>query len=229
MLRWFGKKKASRRIVAPDAVYMHRAVADEALLRTAEASDLPVIVTSFFPTSLSRIEFLLNERDAAVRVLVEDALPTYDELDECIWTLRADRAVSAGDAVGEWLRGLRRECLFLFVEHFPILREEGAVLDLLEDLADKVMQRAIFFTGVDEPVMKVFGGERLVTLMESLGIDPSGRINHSIVDKALLNARRKIGNRVQHPLPADSDIEWCELNLKMPGGPVDSLTQSRKK
>lgn len=205
------KKKKSYRIVAPNAVYMYRSMADEALVQSAEASDLPVIVTSFFPASLSRIALAFKEAGMAPQHLGTGGFPRYENLDATPWLLKAE-LITAGLGFDNWLRRSERECLFLFVEHHPLINVEDASLDVLEKIAESTMQRAIFFCGMDEPLMRLFGADRLVALMKSMGMAETEKISHPMVDKALLNARKKIEKNGSMYLPADSDAEWFERN-----------------
>src|SRR5262245_13289686 len=57
----WGKKKAPRLVDELDEVYIRGPLADAALVRAARDCTLPVIVASFFPKSLARIEPLLAD------------------------------------------------------------------------------------------------------------------------------------------------------------------------
>lgn len=213
MFGLWGKKNKAYRIVAPSAVYMHRSMADEALVQSAEASNLPVIVTSFFPASLSRIELALNEAGIGATYLGAGDMARYGELDDTPRLLKTD-LVTAGLGFDDWLLRSEREFLFLFVEHYPLIDVENAALEVLEKIAESTMQRVIFFCGLDEPLMRMFGADRLAALMKSLGMDETEKISHPMVDKSLLNARKKIEKKIPCPLPADSDAEWFERNYQ---------------
>ena len=208
------RKKVVRRTVAPNAVYVSRKMADEALVQTVLASAYPVVAVSFFPDSLSWIGRALE--DAQMPATEVSSCSSANEfLAPSPLLLNARRAT---DAVGfeAALLGADTEFLFVFVERFPLHSVSEQFLDRLERVAVTRMQRVIFFTGLDEPLMSVFGGERLIQLMERLGMDPTERISHDMVDQSIENACRRIEKQVRRPMPADSDAEWFSRHF--PGG-----------
>ncbi len=213
MFGWFKKKNSARRIVAPDSVYMFRRVADEALVKTAEESDLPVIITSFFPDSLSRIHAILNSNGINALNLDIWKLPTCEDFCKSTWLLPAIQ-IHEDRGFDNRLLQLNKECLFLFVEHYPLIDMEDYVLDVINKAAQSRMQRVIFFVGMDEPLMKIFNAQRIIDLMQTMGLQEHERISHPMVDKAILNARKKIQSRIAGPIPSNSDDEWFQKNLR---------------
>ena len=205
------KRKKVRTVTAPNSVYMSREIADEALIATAAASEYPVIVASFFKDSLDRLEVKLREADVEATRLEHFGYGGNGPKDAPL-LLHAGRGVDDTE-FERWLQGADAEFLFLFVEHFPLLSVEEKLLDVLERAQERRMQRAMFFTGLDEPLMVAFGGDRLIQLMHSLGMGPSERISHSMVDSAIANACKKVEKKVRLPKPADSDAEWFAVNL----------------
>ncbi len=71
-----------------------------------------------------------------------------------------------------------------------------------------------FFSAIDDPLMRTFGGERIVALLDALGLEPDELIEHRMVSEAIANARRKLADRLGSGLPARarSMEEWFTRN-----------------
>lgn len=214
MFGLWGKKKP-KLLWEPNEIYATRASADGALVRAAVASELPVIVSSFFPTSLRRIEATFASQGVALPTLGKGNWPKQPFSSDARWSLHADLMIGHY-GFESWLARTERPFSFLFVECYPMTATERLVLDLLERVSTPNPQRVRFFVGLDEPLLAAFGGERLVPIMKALGLGPEDRISHPWVDKSLAKARAKIEKQVHHASPADSDTEWYARNLQRP-------------
>jgi preprotein translocase subunit SecA len=71
-----------------------------------------------------------------------------------------------------------------------------------------------FCSSIDEPSFKAFGADRIITLLDSLGIGEDEPIEHSMVSKAMARAREKIESMVAHEVVADTEKEWFLKNVK---------------
>jgi hypothetical protein len=209
MFGWF--KRKPRWVDEPDEIYRTRARADAALVETARSSELPVIVASFFALSLERIEAELDAAGVAFQRLLFGA-GADPALRPQIWTLDASR-IAQQYAFDGWLLGTGEAYSFLFVEHHPLASEERVLLDVLDETSKVRPQRVRFFVGLDEPLMLRFGADRIVQLMDRLGIGAGDVIRHPLVDRAIRRAQDKLRRDAPSALPASSAEEWFELNL----------------
>jgi hypothetical protein len=209
MFGLWGKRRAPRSIDEPDEVYSARGIADEALVRAARGAALPVVVASFYPRSLERIAAALTAAGVSTYPL---GAPPPGASPQAV-LLNASR-VGTERRLDVWIAATPGPVQFLFVEHFPLLGTERTALDLIEELSAEHAHRVRFFVGLDEPLMSAFGGERLVAILGSLGLAKDERITHPLVDRAIVNAQKKLERRIQSPSPADSDTEWFALNAR---------------
>ncbi len=72
----------------------------------------------------------------------------------------------------------------------------------------------VFYSSLDEPAFKMFGGERLTGLLDTLGMKEDEAIEHSMVTKAMQRAREKVEAMVKVEQPATSEPEWFSKNVK---------------
>jgi hypothetical protein len=209
----FGFGKPKRRTVRDsDQVYISRARADAALLERVARFELPTVVTSFFPASLRRIEQQLVAQGREPVVLASRARPAAAPgASRGPWMLDANHLM-LDLGIASWVVQTGESFRFLFVEHYPTLGAEAAALESIEGISATRVQRVEFYVGLDEPLMAVFGGERLVGLMQRLGMPPDEAISHPMVDKSIVNAQKKLERRVRSVQPVDSDAEWFRIN-----------------
>jgi preprotein translocase subunit SecA len=70
------------------------------------------------------------------------------------------------------------------------------------------------YLSFDNAFFNLFGGERLVTLLDRLGLEEYEHISHTMVDKSIESAQKKIEEKVEFQKPASSIDEWMQLNVK---------------
>lgn len=66
---------------------------------------------------------------------------------------------------------------------------------------------------IDEPVFKLFGGERINNLLLMLGLKEEEAIEHPMVARAIENAIEKLNSKIKSNLDANSLQEWFDKNL----------------
>ena len=96
----------------------------------------------------------------------------------------------------------------IFIEHYPMKSKE---LQLLEQLS---LKEVVFLTALDEPLLKYFGGEKLITMMQNMGMKEDEAIEHSLITQSIANAQEKIEARISIEQSTRSQAEWMERNLK---------------
>jgi preprotein translocase subunit SecA len=96
----------------------------------------------------------------------------------------------------------------IFVEHYPMKNKEEKFLQELD------IKEAVFLTAVDEPLLKYFGGERLITIMQSLGMKEDEVIEYRMISRSISDAQERIESKVSVEQSTRSQAEWMERNLK---------------
>jgi hypothetical protein len=214
MFGLWGKKQPRKLVHERDRVFPSRRVADSALVLAIRDARTPVLVVSFFPASLARMKEALHELSLDLRETAGYGLP--DRLDDGGdgWLVHTT-ALTRDHGFHAWLARMRQSCSFLFVEHVPMLAVEQSILDILDGAPSP--QQAVFFVGLDEPLMAKLGGDRLLGLMYKLGMSPDEKLEHPFIDKAIAKGRAKLQKRIRFLRTADTDAEWYERNIDMGG------------
>lgn len=70
-----------------------------------------------------------------------------------------------------------------------------------------------FYTSLDNSFLKLFGGENVIQMMYTLGMEESDQLNHPFINKAIANAQSKIRKKVLAEKNASSEEEWIKLNI----------------
>ena len=71
------------------------------------------------------------------------------------------------------------------------------------------------FLSLDNAFFNLFGGERLVTMLDRFGLEEYEHISHAMVDKSIESAQKKMEDKVEFPKPANSIDEWMKINVKV--------------
>ncbi|MEO8630044.1 MAG: hypothetical protein ABI612_18370 [Betaproteobacteria bacterium] len=195
MFSFFSWKKHKR---LDDKVYMKRARADQALLADAarwKAEGRQIIVICFFEQSLDRIESELARHD--LKALQAGAI--------------------ASDMNVRNARLAEHAPTFLFVEHHPDLKTESDAIVELENIFTEGRPTVGFYAAMDEPLLKLFGTEKIAGLMQKMGMDNDGAaFADAMINRAIRNAQSKVSARIAGSMPCRSQEEWIRINL--PGG-----------
>lgn len=104
-----------------------------------------------------------------------------------------------------------RDVIIMFAEHYPLFKPENSLLCSIDNLGDHLSY--CFYMSFDEPVMSKFGSDKILKMLEGLGMDKEEMISHPIISKAIENVQKKIESQVRFELRAYSLEEWFEKNL----------------
>jgi preprotein translocase subunit SecA len=70
------------------------------------------------------------------------------------------------------------------------------------------LKEVIILTSLDEPLLIMFGGEKLIKIMQSLGMNEEEIIEHKMVSQSIATAQEKIEKKVIVEPTARSQSEW---------------------
>jgi len=97
--------------------------------------------------------------------------------------------------------------IIILLEHYPIFTKEH---DFLQSLK---VPEVIILSSMDEPLFTRFGGERIIDLMQKLGVDENEAIEHKLITQSLKQAQKKLEDKVITEHNANSMKEWFILNM----------------
>ncbi|SRR6266542_2452175 len=95
----------------------------------------------------------------------------------------------------------------LFLEHYPFLIKENELLEKLQ------LKEAVFYSALDEPLFIPFGGDKMIALMEKMGLSENEAIEHPMISAAIKNLQEKISKKVTVEYTAQSQAEWFSKNI----------------
>lgn len=95
----------------------------------------------------------------------------------------------------------------IFAEHYPLHRKEEDLYKSLDLKETKV------FSSLDEPFFQQFGGDKIIELMQKMGLQENEPVQHTMISMALKNAQEKIAKKVSLEQSARSQEEWFKKNI----------------
>lgn len=99
----------------------------------------------------------------------------------------------------------------LFVEHHPsFVTESNITKHICEILGQSLIP---FYTSLDEPIMRIFGSERIMVMMDKMGYKEHESISHSMVTESLRRSQQKIDDAARRTLDAPNAAEWLNQNV----------------
>jgi preprotein translocase subunit SecA len=101
---------------------------------------------------------------------------------------------------------------FLFAGHYPLPSKENKVIEKLS--ASFPASTITFCSSIDDPSFELFGADRIMILLDKLGMEEEECIEHAMVSKAMARAREKIEVNVKHEIVSETEKEWFLKNLK---------------
>jgi len=96
---------------------------------------------------------------------------------------------------------------FVFTEHYPLKKKEQELFQSLH------LEEVKVFSALDEPLFRKFGSDKIVRLMQQIGMKENESIEHNMITKAVQNVQEKIAKQVGFEQSAQSQDHWIEKNL----------------
>lgn len=90
----------------------------------------------------------------------------------------------------------------IFLEHYPLRKKEQTIIQGWQ------AKEIIFLSALDEPFLQQFGGEKILAIMQQLGIKEEECIEHEIISKSIVRAQEKLEEKILLDPTAHSAREW---------------------
>ncbi len=104
-----------------------------------------------------------------------------------------------------------REVLIVSAEHHPIKEGDDCLISFASRLPCR--SRIRFHCALDEPLFKLFGGERILSLLNNLGWNEKDYISHSAINSAIEKAQEKVKEKARGNERVDSVEDWFYYNV----------------
>lgn len=185
----FGKKKKT---YFTCKVSMNRPALDAQLASGISLEEWMVI--TFFPMSKNTISKFLNNE-----LLAEHIIP-------------AEKIIS-GIAIQQIKTFLSRPGrTIVFGERHPLHSHEEQVAEKL--LENGIPLPIVAFASLDDALLQKFGGERVKSMMQRMGMKEEELIEHSMIEKSIENAQAKIAEKVMTESKTNSAEDWFRMNFQ---------------
>lgn len=104
--------------------------------------------------------------------------------------------------------GMAGESQLVIAEPYPLHEKEKALVQHWRQAEVTV------YCGLDEPFFDRFGSDRIIGMMQKLGMKEDEPLQHKLISQSIINAQKKIATKVQLEQSASSQQEWMEKNLR---------------
>lgn len=165
----------------------------------------PILLTGFFISTEAKTNSILeaarNNSDLIIITWFDDS---FQQLEETFNQhhlkneIYLSRQIAAHDIQNKNV---------LFSEHYPLVSKEDEVIERLQ------LKEVVFYSALDEPLFKHFGGDKIISLMAKMGFSENEAIEHSMVSSAIKNAQEKISKEITVVYSALSQADWFSKNL----------------
>jgi len=95
-----------------------------------------------------------------------------------------------------------------FAESYPLHTKER------ELTAGWPPQELVIYGALDEPFFQYFGGDKIVALLQKLGIREGEPLEHAMISKSIETAQEKVAKQMFTEQTARSQAEWIQKNIK---------------
>ena len=90
----------------------------------------------------------------------------------------------------------------IFAEHYPLRKKEEELFQRLG------LTKVEVWSALDDPLLKKFGGDRIIEMMRKMGMKDDEIIEHALISKSIRNAQDKLEKKLVYDSPARSAEEW---------------------
>lgn len=109
-------------------------------------------------------------------------------------------------------QGGKKQYSLHLLEHHPTPDPDDSILKYLrkrKDILDPVA-----YVSLTEPWLQDLMGDRVIPLLQKLGLEADECIQHPLLSKSIRSAQEKIKSKMRRDLPYDSVEEWLAGNIQ---------------
>jgi hypothetical protein len=147
----------------------------------------------------AKIKGIINQitenPDAVLIAWFSDTLKKYNKV-------LPQQAVIALDVTSSMVK----DKTVIMLERHPLQKKEFILIDRL------LPAKVIYISSLDDPLLKIAGGDRVKKMMEKLGAQPDEVITHSLISSSLLRAQEEIEKKMLSDPEVNSAEEWFIFN-----------------
>lgn len=92
----------------------------------------------------------------------------------------------------------------IFIEHFPLFAEEQ------QKFMDLGLKEAVIYSSLDDAILDIFGGEKIVEMMRKMGMKEDEMIQNNMITMSVKRAQKKIASKAIISGTAKSQRDWLQ-------------------
>jgi len=180
-------------------------------LKAMTHNEIAIVFTFFDKTQQDIVEFL-KQSNAPYFQITSELTGEAARQEKVVFLCDAELVQSPSllGLLSIW--SSKTKVTFLFAGHYPLPTKEKPVVQKLASTFPK--SDLVFCSSLDDPSFSIFGSDRMVDLLDKLGMKEDEAIEHALVTKAMQNAREKVESSVQNEITASSEDDWFAKNVK---------------
>lgn len=94
----------------------------------------------------------------------------------------------------------------VFAEHYPLYQKEKEFFEKLQ------LKEVQVWSALDEPLFRQFGSEKIIQMMQKMGMKEDEVIEHKLISNAIQSAQEKISKKILIDQSGSSQEEWMQKN-----------------
>jgi len=199
-----------------DKVWKTRSVAIKGMITEAlmsiKQNQVPVVFYYFDDTRSNVISFLTTSGVPYFH-LDNDSLDEASSQNNVVFVCDASLITSSSRLMALLGTTMKNNKIqFLFAGHYPLPSKENKIIEKLSSLYPQ--SNITFCSSIDDPSFEPFGADRIMSVLNQMGLKDEECIEHAMVTKAMTNARLKIESNVVHEIITTSESDWFLKNVK---------------
>lgn len=180
-------------------------------LKAMTHHEIAIVFTFFDKTQQDIVDFL-KQSNAPYFQITSEVTGEATRQERVVFLCDAELVQSPSLVSLLTIWSTKTKVTFLFAEHYPLPTKEKTVVQKLASTFPK--SEMIFCSSLDNPSFSIFGSDRMVDLLDKLGMKEDEAIEHALVTKAMENARKKVERSVRSEMIASSEEDWFAKNVK---------------
>jgi len=184
----------------------------QAALQNKTANKVVMLVT-FFEQSHNQLIDGLKEKQINFKQINEGDYFDQNFSDFSAFVLRYELLKENG-SFKNLIKNFKNETIFfIFAEHYPLLTVQDKTLEFFDNQKDKKIEIE-FHAALEEPILKTFSGDTVKDMLLKMGATENECFSHSMITKSIINAQKKLADKIIFEKKADSQESWFRINYQ---------------
>ena len=100
----------------------------------------------------------------------------------------------------------------IFLEHYPLPEKDKAILRKTQIVLGALSLE--YYTSLDSPLFQFFGGQRIIEMLQKIGLEENETVEHSLISSSIKRAQEKLSKSVPVEYNAENEAEWYRINFR---------------